>query len=162
MSAWTKGFLTGAVVALVLAGIAARTTRFEAFVRVTSGDRFLFDARLDEPPVSRLINIPVAALGEASFEKRSWLAATTYAFSLRLRPEAAPGPGRAVQDLQVSVRLPGQITSTNATRLTGDAAVWQPLPAEELRLHTRAVHWPRIVVAAILAAAAIAAGRRQG
>ncbi len=160
MSPWAKGFWTGAFVALVLVGIAASTTRFEAFVRVSSGDRFLLDLRLDEPVVGRVINIPVATLGEASFAKRSWLVATTYDFFLRLRPEVAPGPGRAIQELEVSVGLPGSVTATNATRVSGRAALWEMVPPEGLQIHTRAIHWVRVVTIA-LAAAVIGIIRRR-
>lgn len=135
--------------ALAVAAITAGGTRFEAFVRVAGEGRFLLDARLDEPAVGRLINIPAATLGEAAFAKRSWVVASTYAFSLRIRPELAPG--RAVQDLQVSVRLPGRVTSTNATRVAGGLAVWESVPARGLSLRTVAVHWVPLILLAVVA-----------
>lgn len=161
MNTWGKGFLAGVVATLVLVAIGAGTTRFEAFVRVTSGDRFLLDARLDEPALGRVLNIPVATLGEASFAKRSWVIGTTYEFHLQLRPEVAPGPGRAIRDLEVSIRLPGRPAFTNATRYAGGAAVWETLPADALRLRTRAVHWLRILVILIIVAGAIVISRRS-
>ncbi len=145
MSAWAKGVLVGIVVGVVLAEIVASGTRFEAFVRVSAGDRFLLDMRLDEPVVGRVVNIPVAMLGEASFGKRSWIVATTYDFFLRLRPELAPGPGLAIQELEISVGLPGTVTATNATRIAGRAAVWETVPPEGIQLHTRAIHWVPIL-----------------
>lgn len=159
MSPWAKGFFSGAVVVLVLLSLLAGGTQFEAFVRVAGGGQYLLDVRVDEPAVGRIVNIPVGSLGEAAFVKRSWIIATSYAFTLRLRPELAPGPGGAISGLQVSVRLPGRVLSTNATHVTAGAAVWEAMPAEALRLRTLAVHW---VIAVILAAAlALGVGVRR-
>lgn len=161
MSAWGRGFLTGAAAALLLLAFVSGATRFDAFVRVAAEDRFVLDTRVDEPVLSRVINVPVATLGEASFTKRSWLLFTSYEFALQLRPEVAPGPGRAIQDLQVSVRLPGSVTFTNATRISAGAAVWETLPSEPLVVRTRAVHWVRVLLVVLLAAVGVAAARRR-
>lgn len=143
------------VVAVVLAG----GTQFDAFVRITGSDQYLLDARVDEPALGRIVNIPVGSLGDASLGKRTWLVATSYAFTLRLRPEVAPGPGRSVSGLQVSVRLPGGIVSTNATRVTAGTAVWDALPPDALRLRTLAVHWVRVII--LVAGLAIGIGIRR-
>lgn len=160
MNAWVKGFAVGAIAGLALAILLAGGTRFEAFVRVAASGRYLLDARLDESALGRVINLPVASLGEASVVKRSWFLATTYHFVLLLRPEVAPGPGREVQELQVSVTLPGRATSTNATRITGGTALWEALPDVPLYLDTTAVHWGRALLVAAIAGIGIAVGRR--
>ncbi len=157
---WAKGFVVGAVTVFVVAVLLAGGTHFEAFVRVTGSGQYLLDARVDEPAVGRIVNIPVGSLGDASLGKRSWLVATSYAFALRLRPEVAPGPGRAVSGLQVSVRLPGRIVSSNATRVTAGTAVWEVLPAGALYLRTVDVHWVRVVLLAAVLGIGIGAGRR--
>lgn len=157
---WAKGFAAGASAALVLAVLLGGGTQFEAFVRVAGGGQYLLDARADEPAVGRIINVPIGALGEAALVKRSWIVATTYAFTLRLRPEVAPGSGEAVSGLQVTVRLPGRTVSTNATRVAAGIAVWEALPAEALRLRTFAVHWVRVTLLALALAIGIGAGRR--
>ncbi len=139
------------VVAVLLAG----GTQFEAFVRIAGSDQVLLDARVDEPVVGRIVNIPVGSLGDASLGKRTWLVATSYTFTLRLRPEVAPGPGRALSGLQVSVRLPGGVVSTNATRVTAGTAVWDALPPDALHLRTLAVHWVRVIILVAMLAAGI-------
>ncbi len=159
MTVWAKGFWIGVAAGFVLAGILASTTRFEAFVRVSSGDRLLLDARVDEPAFGRVINIPVATLGEVALVKRSWLVATTYDFHLGFRPEVSPGPGRAVQDVGVSVFLPGTVTATNATRVAGGVAMWETIPIEGIQVRTRAIHWVPIVL--VLAVAAFLGIRRR-
>jgi len=120
---WAKGFAAGAAAALVLAVLLGGGTQFEAFVRVAGGGQYLLDARADEPAVGRIVNMPIGALGEAALVKRSWIVATTYAFTLRLRPEVAPGSGEAVSGLQVTVRLPGRTVSTNATRVAAGSSM---------------------------------------
>ncbi len=159
MSPWTRGFLSGAAAVLILVLFLTGGTQFEGFVRVAGDGQFLLDIRVDEPAVGRIVNIPIGSLGEAAFVKRSWIIATTYAFTLRLRPEVAPGPGAAVSSLQVSVRLPGRAMSTNATRVTAGTAVWEALPAEALRLRTVAVNW--VLAVALAAALALGLGVRR-
>lgn len=152
MTVFGKGLLVGLIVAVLSVGLATRTTTFEAFVRVGTGGHVLLDIRQDEPVVSRVVNAPVAALGEATLAKRSWVVATTYGFFLQLRPQVAPGPGRAVESLQVSVSLPGRVLASNATRITNSGAVWETLPAEGLHVQTRTIHWVRIIAFAFSAA----------
>lgn len=161
MTAWSKGFVTGVIVAVGLVAVLAGGTRFEAFVRVAGGGRLLLDARLDEPIVGRVVNVPVGALGEAAFRKRDWILLTTYEMALRIRPEAASGAGRAVQDLQVTVRLPGYVVATNADRAGGGSATWDAFPAAPAHLRTLAVHWLRVALLAGAAAVAAAGGRRS-
>lgn len=159
---WAKGFAAGAAAALVLSVLLGGGTQFEAFVRVAGGGQYLLDARADEPAVSRIVNMPIGALGEAAFVKRSWIVATTYAFTLRLRAEVTSGQGGGVSGLQVTVRLPGRTVSTNATRVAAGTAEWEALPAEALHLRTVAVHWVRVIVLALVLAIGIGAGRRTG
>lgn len=158
MSTWAKGFVVGAgamfVVAVLIGG-----TQFDAFVRITGSGQALLDTRVDEPAVGRIVNIPVGSLGDASVGKRTWLVATSYAFTLRLRPEVAPSPGRALSGLQVSVRLPGRVVSTNATRVTAGTAAWDVLPPDALHLRTLAVHWVRVIILVVLLAAGIGVRR---
>lgn len=162
MNLWWRGFLVGAAAALAVVAVVAGGTRFEAFVRVAGGGgRLLLDARLDEPIVGRVVNVPVGTLGEAAFRKRDWILLTTYEMVLRIRPEAAPGAGRAVQDLQVTVRLPGYVLATNADRTGGGSATWDAFPAAPARLRTLAVSWLRVALLAGAAAAAVAGGRRS-
>ncbi len=160
MNAWLKGAILGFLLALFVAGWAARATTFEAFLRVGS-DRAVLDLRLDESTVGRVTNIPTAVLGETSLTKRSWLILTTYEFALRLRPDAAPEISRAVRGLEVTTNLPGRVVATNATRVADGTAVWETLPVGALQFKTRAIHWGRIVVLGALAAAITALGRRQ-
>lgn len=72
MNVFGKGLLVGLIVAVLSVGLATRATTFEAFVRVGTGGHVLLDIRQDEPVVSRVVNAPVAALGEATLAKRSW------------------------------------------------------------------------------------------
>ncbi len=160
MNAWLKGALLGFLLALLAVGWASRATTFEAFLRIGS-DRAVLDLRLDESPVGRATNIPTAVLGETSLTKRSWLIVTTYEFALRLRPDAGPEISRAVRGLEVTTNLPGRVVATNATRTSGRTAVWDTLPAGPLEVKTRAIHWGRIVVLGVLAAAITALGRRH-
>lgn len=153
-----RGFLLGFAAGLLLAALIGGGTRFDAFVRVSGGGQLLLDARLDETAIGRVTNFPAGSLGDAAVAKRTWILVTTYRFVLHLRPEVAPGPGRAVQELQVSIALPGRVTATNATRIVAGAAIWDTVSAGELRVHTRAIHWGRIflLLAIIVAASAIA------
>ncbi len=142
---WAKGFWTGAVLTGVLLGI-AMSARVDAFVRATTGDQIVLDARVDEGPLRRAVNIPLATLGDVSVGKRSYLFVTTYQFTLHLRPDRESGSGRAGDGLTVSAQLPGTITATNAPQIAGGVAHWPTVPPEGLELHTRAVQWLTIVL----------------
>jgi hypothetical protein len=143
MTPWAKGVLAGLAVGLLIAFLAGSTS-VDAYVRVTGDGQPLLDTRVDESVVGRIVNIPVASLGELSVSKRAWLVATTYAFTLRVRPELAREPERSIAGLLVSVRLPGRVLTTNATRVTGGTAVWEGLPTDALHLRTVAVEWMRV------------------
>ena len=112
--------------------------------------------------LGRVLNLPVAVLGEASFAKRSWLVATTYDFTLRLQPDVAPALAGAVRSVEVAVTLLGRVSLSNASRMAEGTAVWDTLPAGPLRVQTRVVHWGRIVLTAIIIAALLLLGRQRG
>lgn len=145
MTPWAKGALAGLAVGLLIAFWGGNTS-VDAFVRVTGDGQPLLDTRVDESVVGRIVNIPVASLGELSVSKRAWLVATTYVFTLRLRPELASGPEGTLTRLLVNVRLPGWVLTTNATRVTGGTAVWEGVPADALQLRTVAVEWARAAI----------------
>ena len=145
MTPWAKGALAGLAVGLLLAFLAGHTS-VDAFVRVTGDGQPLLDTRVDESVVGRLVNIPVASLGQLAVSKRAWLVVTTYVFTLQVRPELVPGPERPLARLLVNVRLPGRVLTTNATRITGGTAVWEGVPADTLQLRTVAVEWVRVAI----------------
>lgn len=149
MTPWAKGAFAGLAVGLLIA-VWAGNTSVDAFVRVTGDGQPLLDTRVDESVVGRLVNIPVAALGELSVSKRVWLVATTYAFTLRVRPELAPGPERPLTRLLVNVRLPGRVLATNATRVTGGTAEWEGVPSDALQLRTVTVEWARVAILVVV------------
>src|SRR3990170_2158447 len=95
----------------------------------------------------------------ASFAKRSWLVVTTYDFTLRLQPDVAPALAGAVGSFEVVVTLPGRVRTSNAPRMSAGTALWDTLPAGPLRVQTRAVHWGRLVLTAIIIAALLLFGR---
>jgi hypothetical protein len=158
MTPWTKGAFAGLAVGLLIA-LWAGNTSVDAFVRVTGDGQPLLDTRVDESVVGRLVNIPVASLGELAVTKRTWLVATTYAFTLRVRPELAPGPERPLTTLLVNVRLPGRVVTTNATRIAAGTAVWEGMPADALQLRTVAVEWARIAILVLVLAVGLALRR---
>ncbi len=158
MTSQTRGILTGLAAGLVIAWLAG-SAHLEEFVRVTGGGQYLLDARVDESALGRIINIPAASLGEASLLKRSWIVATSYMFTLQVRPEIAPEPGHAISGLQVNVRLPGRVIATNATRATAGTATWDALPPDALYLRTLAVHWGRVLILVAVLAVGLGAGR---
>src|SRR5258708_16760120 len=145
MTPWAKGALAGLAVGLLITFWGGKTS-VDAFVRVTGDGQPLLDTRVDESVVGRLVNIPVASLGELSVSKRVWLVATSYVFTLRVRPELASGPERSLTKLLVNVRLPGRVVTTNATRVTGGTAVWEGFPADALEPRTVAVEWARVAI----------------
>ncbi len=149
MTPWAKGAFAGLAVGLLIAFWAGNTS-VDAFVRVTGDGQLLLDTRVDESVLGRIVNIPVASLGELAVSKRAWLVATTYRFTLRVRPELAPGPERTLTRLLVNVRLPGRVLTTNATRVTGGTAVWEGVPAEGLQLRTVAVEWTRVAMLVVV------------
>ncbi len=151
MTPGAKGAFAGLAVGLLIAFWAGNTS-VDAFVRVTGDGQPLLDTRVDESVVGRLVNIPVASLGELSVSKRMWLVATTYVFTLRVRPDLAPGPERPLTRLLVNVRLPGQVLATNATRVTGGTAVWEGVSVDALQLRTVAVEWARVAILAVILA----------
>lgn len=136
-------------------------TRADVFVRAAAGGRYLLDVRLDENALGRMVNIPTATLGEATVTKRSLFFFSTYGFTLRLRPGVAGDAERTIRSLEISARLPGRVTSTNAVRVAGGTATWETLGPDMLVLRTRAVHWIRIVLFGALAGGALAAYRRR-
>ncbi|OLC32355.1 MAG: hypothetical protein AUH31_01035 [Armatimonadetes bacterium 13_1_40CM_64_14] len=149
MTPWAKGAFAGLAVGLLIAFWAGNTS-VDAFIRVTGDGQPLLDTRVDESVVGRLVNIPVASLGELAVSKRVWLVVTTYVFTLRVRPELAPGPERPLTRLLVNVRLPGRVVTTNATRVTGGTAVWEGMPADALQLRTVAVEWARVAILVVV------------
>lgn len=158
MTSQRKGILTGLLAGLVIAWLAGGT-HFEAFLRVTGGGQYLLDIRADESALGRIVNIPAASLGETSLLKRSWIVASTYVFTLQLRPEIAPEPGRAITGLAANVRLPGRVVATNATRVAAGTAIWDTLPPEALYLRTLSVHWAAVII--LVAVLAIGLGARR-
>lgn len=161
MNGWAKGFIIGVLAAGAVLVLAVGRTTFEGFVRVDTGGGLVLDLRQDESLIGQAVNAPLGSLGEARVTKRTWLILSTYALTLVLRPEVAPGPGRAVGGMRVQASLPGRPVTTNATRLTDRGAVWDSLPAGSLHLTTRAVHWGRIVIVLLGVAAVGIVGRRR-
>jgi hypothetical protein len=151
MTPWAKGLFAGLTAGLLVA-LLVGSTSFDAFVRVTGDGQYLLDAREDESVLGRIVNLPVASLGEVSLQKRVWVVASIYVFTLRVRPELARGPERMLRGLLVNVRLPGRVLTTNATRVQAGTATWEGLPSEALQLRTVAVHWvPLGILMAVLA-----------
>jgi len=159
MTSQLRGILIGLVAGLAIAWLTGGT-HLDAFLRVTGGGQYLLDTRVDESALGRIINIPAASLGEVSLQKRSWIFASMYVFTLRLRPEIAAEPGRAISGLAVNVRLPGRVVATNATHVTAGTAAWDALPRDGLYLRTLAVHWAAVIILAAALAIGVGARRR--
>jgi len=137
MAAWAKGFWIGALLVGLLVAVAGRT-RFEGFLRIAPDDQLVLDVRGDESPLGRVVNPPVAAVGEAELVKRSYVLVQTYDFALRLRREVVEA---GIRGLTVTVQLPGTTTATNATEVVGRTARWTTIPPTGLELRTRAIQW---------------------
>ncbi len=149
----------GFILGLLLAAVFTRSTAFEMFARIGTDGRLLLDGRGDESTVGRVLNLPVAVLGEASFAKRNWLVVTTYDFTLRPRPDVAPGLAGTAGSFEVAVTLPGRVRNSNAPRMSEGTALWDTLLEGPLRVQTRTVHWGRLVLTAIIIAALLLLGR---
>jgi len=160
MSGWAKGFLAGVLVVGAVVTLAGGKTTFEGFARVGAAGGLVLDLREDESTIGRATNAPGGVLGEVRAVKRAWFFLTTYALTLQIRPEVAPGPGQAVAGMSVQASLPGIPIATNAARVTARGAVWERLPAGGIQLATRAVHWGRILITILGLAAVLIAGRR--
>ena len=173
MTSQLRGILIGLVAGLAIAWLTGGT-HLDAFLRVTGGGQYLLDTRVDESTLGRIINIPAASLGDVSLQKRSWIFASMYVFTLQLRPEIAAArgprkfalanfwggePGRAISGLAVNVRLPGRLVATNATRVTAGTAAWDALPRDGLYLRTLVVQWAAVII--LVAALAIGVGARR-
>src|SRR3989442_3893939 len=149
MTPWAKGAFAGLAVGLLIAFWAGNYL-VDAFIRVTGDGQPLLDPRVDESVVGRLVNIPVASLGELAVSKRVWLVVTTYVFTLRVRPELAPGPERPLTRLLVNVRLPGRAVTTNATRVTGGNGAWEGMPPGPPDIRPLAVREGRVAILVLL------------
>lgn len=137
MAVWAKGFWIGVLLVGLLVAVAG-STRFEGFLQITPADQIVLDVRGDESALGRLVNPPVAAVGEAVLVKRSYVLVQTYDFALRLRREVVEA---GIRGLTVTVQLPGTTTSTNATEVVGRTARWATIPANGLELRARAIQW---------------------
>jgi hypothetical protein len=142
MTGWAKGFWIGALLVGILVAVVG-TTRVEGFVRITPADQLVLDVRGDESALSRVVNLPVGTLGETALVKRSYVLVQTYDFTLRLRREVVEAE---IRGLTVTVHLPGTVTATNATEVTGGIARWATVPPTGLELRTRAIQWIPIMV----------------
>ncbi len=137
MTGWAKGFWIGALLVGLLVAVAGGT-RFEGFLRITPADQIVLDVRGDESALGRVVNPPVATVGEAALVKRSYVVVQTYDFALRLRREVVEA---GIRGLTVTVQLPGTITATNATEVEGRTARWATIPTTGVELRTRAIQW---------------------
>src|SRR3989442_14834578 len=98
MTSQLRGILIGLVAGLAIAWLTGGT-HLDAFLRVTGGGQYPLDTPVDETTPGRIINIPAASLGDVSLQKRSWVFARMYVFTLQLRPGIAAEPGGATSRL---------------------------------------------------------------
>ncbi len=112
--------------------------------------------RIDQGPLSRILNPGAATLGTLRLTKRSWGIVTTYSQELGVTAARLAQQAGTQLTLRVTLAIPGSVVGTNAAGQTGGALVWTQIPSDgPLWVRTRAINWPVALfgIAAITATA---------
>jgi hypothetical protein len=112
--------------------------------------------RVDQGPLSRVLNPGIATLGTLRLTKRNWGFMTTYGQDLGVTAARLAQQAGTQISLKVTLAVPGAVIGTNATGRDGATLVWSEIPADApLWVRTRAINWPVVVAAAAAVAATI-------
>jgi hypothetical protein len=148
-------FWTGVVLAYLILTLAASSSTVDVDLVPGEANGIVMAERVDQGPLSRVLNPGIATLGTLRLTKRTWGFVTTYGQELGV--SAARLAQQAGQiSLEVTLAVPGTIVGTNATGRDGGALVWTEIPADApLWVRTRAINWPVVMVAAAAVAATV-------
>ncbi len=112
--------------------------------------------RIDQGPLSRILNPGIATLGTLRLTKRSWGFVTTYTQELGVTAARLAQQAGTQLTLRVTLAIPGSVVGTNAASQDGGALVWTQIPPDgPLWARTRTINWP-VTLFAIAAIAATA------
>jgi hypothetical protein len=154
-------FWTGVVLAYLILTLAASSSTVDVDLVPGEANGIVMAERVDQGPLSRVLNPGAATLGTLRLTKRNWGFATTYGQELGVSAARLAQQAGAQISLKVTLAVPGAIVGTNATGRDGGALVWAEIPADApLWVRTRAINWPVVVVAAAAIAATVWLQRR--
>jgi hypothetical protein len=154
-------FWTGVVLAYLILTLAASSSTVDVDLVPGEANGIVMAERVDQGPLSRVLNPGAATLGTLRLTKRTWGFATTYGQELGVSAARLAQQAGTQISLKVTLAVPGAIVGTNATGRDGGALVWTEIPADApLWVRTRAINWPVVVVAAAAIAATVWVQRR--
>jgi hypothetical protein len=154
-------FWTGVVLAYLILTLAASSSTVDVDLVPGEANGIVMAERVDQGPLSRVLNPGAATLGTLRLTKRTWGFATTYGQELGVSAARLAQQAGTQISLKVTLAVPGAIVGTNATGRDGGALVWTEIPADApLWVRTRAINWPVVVVAAAAIAATVWLQRR--
>jgi hypothetical protein len=146
-------FWFGVVVTYLILVLTASSSTLD--VDIVPGEAGIVVAeRVDQGPLSRVLNPGIATLGTLRLTKRTWGVVTTYTQELGVTAARLAQQAGTQISVKVSLNIPGTVVGTNAARRDGGALVWTEIPPDApLWARTRTTNWP----VALFALAALAA-----
>jgi hypothetical protein len=147
-------FWLGVVVTYLVLVLTASSSTLDVDVVPGEGSGIVVAERVDQGPLSRVLNPGIATLGTLRLTKRTWGVATTYTQELGVTAARLAQRAGTQISVKVSLNIPGTVVGTNASSRDGETLVWTEIPPDApLWARTRAVNWP----VALFAIAALAA-----
>ena len=142
-------FWFGVAVAALVLTLSASSSTLDVDVVTGEANGIIVAERVDQGPLSRVLNPGVATLGTLRLTKRTWGLVTTYTQELGVTAVRLAQQAGTQIPLKVSLSIPGTIVGTNAGARDGEALVWTEVPRDApLWVRTRAINWPVVIFAA--------------
>lgn len=147
-------FWFGVVVTYLIFVLTASSSTLDVDVAPADSRGIVVAERVDQGPLSRVLNPGLATLGTLRLTKRTWGVVTTYTQELGVTAARLAQQAGTPISVKVSLNIPGAVVGTNAASRDDGALVWTEIPPDApLWARTRAINWP----VALFAVAAMAA-----
>lgn len=147
------GFWIGVALTYLIFTLTASSSTLDVDLVPGEANGIVVAERVDEGPLSRLLNPGIATIGTLRLTKRTWGLVTTYGQELGVTAVRLAQQAGTQISVKVTLAIPGALVGTNATGRDGGTLVWTEIPPDApLWVRTRAINWP----VAVFAAAAIA------
>lgn len=149
-------FWAGVIATSLLLTLSASSSTLDVDLIPGEANSIVMAERVDQGPLSRVLNPGIATLGTLRLTKRNWGLITTYTQELGVAAARLAQQAGTQVSLRVSLSIPGTVVGTNAAGRDGGALVWTEIPPDApLWARTRAINWPVVVVSAVAIALSI-------
>lgn len=149
-------FWIGVAVTYLVLVLTASSSTVDVDIVPGEANAVVVAERVDQGPLSRVLNPGIATLGTLRLTKRTWGVVTTYSQELGVTAVRLAQQAGTQISVKASLAIPGTVVGTNAGSRDGGALVWNEIPPDApLWARTRAINWPVAAFAAASLAATV-------